>query len=217
MADVKAYRPRSNSLSVGQVLPSPYDFDKTRLIVREMTDGLVLDMVDKGLAADQVVLTVGYDIENLSDPARRRAYQGPVKEDWYGRAVPRHAHGTANLGRHTSSASRIMDAMLALYDRIVDRELLARRIYVVANHVISEKDVPREDDGFEQLDLFEDDAERQRRRQEEAEALERERRRQETILSIKKKFGKNAILKGTSLEEGATARERNEQIGGHRA
>ena len=212
IADVKAYKPESNSISAGQVLQEPYDFDKAKLVVREMTDGLALDLLDKGLVTDQIVLTVGYDRESLTDPERRKCYTGPVTTDHYGRQIPKHAHGTANLSRQTSSASLIMGAMMELYDRIVDKNLLVRRMYVVANRVVAE-DTAAKETAFEQLDLFTDYG------QTEAEdaSLERERRRQEAVLSIKKKFGKNAILKGTSLEEGATGRERNNQIGGHRA
>ena len=198
------------------MLPSPYDFAKARLVMREMADHLALDLVDKGLVTDQMVLTVGYDVENLSDPKRSRAYKGPVTTDYYGRRVPKHAHGTANLGRQTDSARRIMDAVMALYDRIVDPDLLVRRINLTANHVVDESSVSKES-SEEQLDLFTDYAAEQRKRAEENAALERERRRQKTILSIKKKYGKNAILKGMDLEEGATTLDRNKQIGGHRA
>ena len=216
MADIKAYKPSANSLGSGQVLQCPYTFEKAKLIVREMTDLLALDLVDKGLVTDQMVLTVGYDVENLSDPKRSRAYKGPVTTDYYGRRVPKHAHGTANLGRQTDSARRIMDAVMALYDRIVDPDLLVRRINLTANHVVDESSVSKES-SEEQLDLFTDYAAEQRKRAEENAALERERRRQKTILSIKKKYGKNAILKGMDLEEGATTLDRNKQIGGHRA
>ncbi len=216
MADIKAYKPSANSLGSGQVLQCPYTAEKAKLIVREMTDLLALELVDKGLVTDQMVLTVGYDVENLNDPKRSRAYSGPVTTDYYGRRVPKHAHGTANLGRPTASARRIMDAVTALYDRIVAPDLLVRRINLTANHVVDETAVSREDPG-EQLDLFTDYAAEQKKRAEEHAALERERRRQKAILSIKKKYGKNAILKGMDLEEGATTLDRNRQIGGHRA
>ena len=180
-----------------------------------MTDLLVLDLVDKGLVTDQIVLTVGYDIENLSDPARARSYNGPVVVDHYGRSVPKHAHGTANLGRHTSSAKLIMDAVLELYDRITGPSLLVRRVTLGANHVLDES-LSQRDESFEQIDLFCDYDTLRKQREQEKFMLERERRRQQVILDIKKKYGKNAILKGASLEEGATARDRNRQIGGHR-
>lgn len=216
MADIKAYRPDTNSVGSGQVLQHPYDFEKARLIVREMTDSLVLDLVEKRLVTDQVVLTVGYDIGNLGDPERKKSYQGEVSIDRYGRRLPKHAHGTANLGRKTSSARQIMDAVLELYDRIVDHKLTVRRIYITANHV-TDRASAVEEGSFEQLDLFTDYAALQKEREEEKKALERERRVQEAVLDIKKKFGKNAILKGMNLEEGAMARERNRQIGGHKA
>ena len=189
MADIKAYRPSSNSLGTGQVLPCPYSFEKAKLIVREMTDLLVLDLVDKGLAADQMVLTVGYDAENLSDPQRSRAYKGPITTDYYGRRVPKHAHGTANLERPTSSARKVMGAVLALYDKLVDPDLLVRRVSLAANHVIGEGDLSRENT-MEQLDLFTDYAREEKQRAKECAALEREQRRQKAILEIKRKYGK---------------------------
>ena len=212
IANIKAYRPASNSLGSGQVLHTPYDFHKTKIIVREMTELLVLDMVDKGLVTDQMVLTVGYDIENLSDPERRKTYTGEVCTDFYGRKVPKHAHGTANLGRRTSSTRLITEAVLELFDRIVEPNLLVRRVNLVANRVVSERSV-EPDSANEQLDLFTDyealEAERT--------GLEREHRRQQAMINIRKKHGKNAILKGTNFEEGATTIDRNRQIGGHKA
>ncbi len=216
MDDVKSYQPESNSLGSGQVLQCPYDFAKGKLIVREMTDGLVLDLVEKGLLTDQIVLTVGYDIENLTNPEIKKKYQGPVTVDHYGRKVPKHAHGTVNLKRRTSSTKLIMDAVTELYDCIVDKNLLVRRVSVAANHVVRESEAV-ESVVFEQLDLFTDYEALQKQNEEEEEALERERRMQKAMLDIKKKFGKNAILKGMNLEDGAMATERNRQIGGHRA
>jgi DNA polymerase V len=216
IADIKAYKPATNSLSTGQVLQCPYDFSKTKLIVREMTELLVLDLVDKGLVTDQIVLTIGYDIENLTDPQRRTRYKGPVTTDHYGRQVPKHAHGTANLGKHTSSTKQIMAAAMELFDRIVDPDLLTRRVTVVANHVVERSSAPK-NESMEQLDLFTDYAALAAQREEEAAALERERRMQEAMLTIQKKYGKNAILKGMNLEKGATTIERNGQIGGHKA
>ena len=214
--DIKAYRPVSNSLSSGQVLHCPYSREKARLIVREMTDQLVLDLVDKELVTDQIVLTVGYDIENLTDPVRAQDYQGPVTVDYYGRRVPKHANGTVNLGRHTSSTKLITDAVLSLYDRITDPALLVRRITLGANHVIGES--AAESNAYpEQLDMFCDYETLCSQREQEEAVLDREKRRQKVVLEIKKKYGKNAILKGTNLEEGAAARARNCQIGGHRA
>ena len=218
IADIKAYKPETNSLSSGQVLQGPYPFDKARLVVREMTDLLVLDLVDKKVVTDQLVLTVGYDIENLSDPDRKRNYKGPVTTDFYGRTVPKPAHGSINLDAPTSSTKKITEAVMSLYDRIVDKNLLVRRMYVVANHIISENEAKdKEDKTPVQLDMFTDyQAEEERAIAEQAE-LDRERRQQQAILEIKRKYGKNAILKGMNFEEGATARERNEQIGGHHA
>ena len=220
ISDIKAYRPENNSLSLGQVLKEPYPFDKAKIVVREMTDSLVLDMVEKGLVADQMVLTVGYDMASLEDPGIRKKYKGEIAKDWYGRKVPKQAHGSINLGRMMSSTNRIIDAVMELYDRIVDPVLLVRRMYVVANHVVAE-DLARKErevsDENRQLDLFTDPAEEDRQRAEEEEELDREHRRQEAVLEIRKKYGKNAILKGTNFMDGATARERNAQIGGHRA
>ena len=217
IAEIKAYRPESNSIGSGQVLQQPYDFEKGKLIVREMTDLLVLDLVEKRLVTDQIVLTVNYDIENLKEPERAKRYKGEITTDYYGRRVPKHAHGSANLGRKTSSTKVIMDAMMDLYDRIVDPDLLVRRVNVVAGRVMDEGTVPKEESGFEQMDLFTDHAAEKERRQREENRLKRERKLQETVLQMKKKYGKNAILKGMNLEEGATAMERNRQIGGHKA
>lgn len=216
IADIKAYKPESSSISPGQVLQCPYTAEKARLVVREMADDLSLDLVDKGLVTDQIVLTVGYDIENLTDPERSRAYQGPVTVDRYGRRIPKHAHGTANLGGHTASSKAIVSAVAELFDRIVDPNLLVRRLYLSANHIVPENSLPRHE-STEQLDFFSDFASQEKRRAEEAAAREREKRRQQAVLAIKKKYGKNAILKGMDLEEGATARDRNGQIGGHKA
>ena len=216
MADVRAYKPESSSIGSGQVLHSPYPFDKARLVVREMADALALDLVDRNLVTDQVVLTVGYDMENLTDPKLRRKYQGAVTTDRYGRKVPKHAHGTINLDSPTSSARLVTEAVVKLYDRIVSRDLLVRRLYVTACRLAEENSLVREEK-MEQMNLFTDYEALEKARREEAQELERERKLQNAMLEIKKKFGKNAILKGMNLEEGATARERNQQIGGHKA
>ena len=216
IADIKGYKPETNSIGSGQVLHCPYDFNQTKIIVREMTDALVLDLVEKKLVTDQLVLDVGYDIENLADPERRKKYRGEVKADRYGRVVPKNEHGTANLKKKTSSTSQIMEAVLELYDRIVDENLLIRRVYVTANHVVDEQTISEETE-FTQMDLFTDYhavAEEQKAGQEKR---EKERRLQEAMLSVKKKYGKNEVLKGTNLQEGATMQERNNQIGGHHA
>ena len=216
IADVKSYKPDNSSLGSGQVLQCPYSFEKGKLIVREMTDLLVLDLVDKGLVKDKMVLTVGYDIENLTDPQIRKNYKGPVTTDHYGRRVPKHAHGSVNLSRHTSSTKLILDAVTGLYEEIVDKNLLVRRVTISANHVIEEKMVTKEN-VFEQLDLFTDYEALQKQKEEEEAELVRERKIQKAMLDIKKKYGKNAILKGMNLEEGAMTMERNRQIGGHKA
>lgn len=216
IAEIKAYKPSTNSISSGQVLHCPYSFEKAKLITREMADMLALDLVDKGLVTDQIVLTIGFDIENLRDPSIRGQYHGAVTTDHYGREVPKHAHGTGNLGRHTSSTKRIMEAASELFDSIVDRNLLIRRINVTANHVIEEAALPKEPEA-EQLDLFTDYAEEEAKRKAEETELERERTMQLAMLTIKKRYGKNAILKGMNFEEGATAKDRNSQIGGHKA
>ena len=214
---IKAYRPSTNSLGSGQVLHQPYEPGKAKLVLREMADLLVLDLVDKGLVTDQIVVTVGYDIENLTDPERRKKYHGAIVKDHYGRQIPKHAHGTANLDGHTSSTKKIMCAVSELFDRIVDKNLLVRRLNIVANHVLPEADAPKKNDGFVQLDLFTDYAALELKQERERAELEREKKMQQAMLTIKKKFGKNAILKGMNLEEGATAKDRTAQIGGHKA
>ena len=215
---IRQYKPETNSLCSGQVLQCPYDSAKAKLVVREMTDLLVLDLVEKHLVTDQLTLTIGYDIENLTRPEIIRKYKGEVTTDHYGRKVPKHAHGTANLGRQTSSTKLILDAVMALYDRIVDKNLLVRRIYISANHLVDEATAhDREQTSYTQLNLFTDYEALEKQQQETEAALKKERALQEAILSVKKKYGKNAILKGMNLEEGATAIERNHQIGGHKA
>ncbi len=216
IAEIKAYRPATNSLSSGQVLKSPYPCAKAKLVVREMAELMALDLADKGLVTDQLVLTVGYDVENLKNESIRRAYSGGITTDGYGRKVPKHAHGSANLGRSTSSGKLIAKTATELFERIVDANLLVRRLTLEASHVISEAQAA-ESPECEQLDLLTDPAEAEAARLREAEEQRREKNMQQAILSIKKKYGKNAVLKGSDLEEGATAIERNEQIGGHKS
>ncbi|MFA9379305.1 MAG: DNA methylase [Lachnotalea sp.] len=216
IADVKAYKPTTNSLGSGQVLQCPYSYDKARIIVREMTDLLVLDLVDKGLVTDQMVLTVGYDIENLSNPEIRKKYHGSITTDNYGRKIPKHAHGTVNLSRKTSSTKLIIEHVMDLYTRIVDKNLLVRRINITANHVVNENTVEVEKP-YEQLDLFIDYESKKKEKEEEEAILLREKKMQLAILDIKKKYGKNAILKGTNFVEGAMTKERNKQVGGHKS
>jgi len=216
IADVKAYKPENKSIVSGQVLQSPYPFEKAKIVVREMADALSLDLVDKGLVTNQIVLTVGYDIENLADPQRASRYRGAVTTDRYGRKIPKHTTGTANLGRYSASSHEIIQAALELFDRVADRNLLVRRLSVSAAHLLPEADAPGRE-GPEQLDLFTDYAAEEQRREAEDAALAREKKKQQALLAIKKKYGKNAILKGMNLEDGATAKERNKSIGGHRA
>ncbi len=216
IADIKAYRPGASSLGSGQVLQHPYPFEKARLILREMTDLLVLDLVEKGLVTDQMVLTIGYDTDNLLDPNISAAYQGEVTTDRYGRKIPKHAHGTANLKCQTSSTRLIMEAVMALFDRIVDPNLLVRRVNITANHVVAESSVPRAE-VVQQLDLFTDYAALEKKTAEEEAALAREKRMQAAVIKIQKKYGKNAVIKGMNLEEDATTTSRNRQIGGHKA
>ena len=218
IADIKAYQPETSSLSTGQVLPTPYQFNMARLIVKEMTDLLILDMVDKEVVTDQIVMAIGYDAENLSDPIIKAKYNGPIKTDYYGRAVPRSARGTINLPIATSSATQIKASVLELYDRIIDKNLLVRRINITANHIINEKIAKEQIENTPvQLDIFTDYKQKSKFEMAENAELEREKRQQQAILEIKRKFGKNAILRGMNLEKGATTRIRNNQIGGHHA
>lgn len=215
IAAIKQYKPSTKSVSLGQVLQNPYSFDKAKLIVKEMTDVLVLDMVDKGLVSDQFVLTVGYDVESIKGPNRNAEYKGPITEDVYGRRIPKQAHGTVHVHRKTSSTKLITKAICQLFDEIVDPRLLVRRMYVVADNVISEdmldENVP------EQVSFFVDYKEREKKQEKENLQLKKERQQQKAIIEIKKKFGKNAVLKGMNFEEGATTKERNQQVGGHKA
>ena len=216
MEAVKAYRPETNSMSHGQVLQSAYDWKKARVVVQEMADAIALELVDKRLVTNQLVLTISYDSESLSNPTIRARYHGPVTTDYYGRQAPKHAHGTANLDRMTSSSKLITEAVMDLFDRIVNPDLLVRRINIATNNVVEESKANEHNQPI-QLDLFTDYEELKKQKEEEQVALDKERRMQEAVLSIKKRFGKNAILKGLNYEEGATAKDRNQQIGGHKA
>lgn len=214
---IKSYRPKENSLCTGQVLQEPYTFKKARVVAKEMADSMALDLVDKHLVTDQIVVTVGYDIENLTNPSIQSTYNGPITTDGYGRRKPKSVHGSANLGFHNSSSKLITLAVIKIFDQIVSRNLLIRRMNVTANHVVSEDNAHRETHAPIQLNLFTNSESQRRQEAERRMTLSRERRMQQTLLNIKKKFGKNAILKGIDFEEGATTRERNIQIGGHRA
>ena len=255
LAEVKSYRPQRKSLVSGQVLQNAYTYEKTRIVVREMMELLALDLVDKGLLTNQIVLTVGYDIENLSDPERRKAYKGEITVDGYGREIPKHAHGTGNLPFSTASTRLTTDCVLEVFDRVVDESLLTRRISITVNNLVLESEYKRESEVAsaepEQISMFDmlaggDDSQAPERvsskeatayseqdkpnstmvaesilgstgNDNDEDALEKEKQVQEAMLKIKKRFGKNAILKGTNLQEGATAKERNAQIGGHKA
>lgn len=212
--DIKAYKPTSNSVSLGQVLHCPYNYEKTRTIVKEMTESLTLQMVEKRIVTSQMVLTIGYDIENLTNPNISKLYNGEVTIDRYGRRIPKHAHGTINLDHKTSSTKLITEAVMELFDRIIDKNLLTRRIYVVANNVINENDVKEEN--FEQINLFTNFGELNAKKEKDKKKELAEKEMQKAIINIKKKYGKNAILKGMNFEEGATMIDRNGQIGGHR-
>lgn len=217
MKEVKAYKPETNSISNGQVLSEGYDYKKARVVVMEMADEISLNLVKHHFVADQIVLTINYDAENLTNPDLKAKYFGPVTTDYYGRQVPKHAHGTANLDVPTSSGRLIMQAVRDLYAKIVNPNLLVRRINLTVNHVISEEVAATLPKPAEQLDLFADYDDQARKVEEKAGDLAKERKVQEALLDIKAKFGKNAILKGLNFEEGATAKERNQQIGGHKA
>lgn len=255
LAEVKSYRPQRKSLVSGQVLQNAYTYEKTRIVVREMMELLALDLVDKGLLTNQIVLTVGYDVENLSDPERRKAYKGEITVDGYGREVPKHAHGTGNLPFSTASTKLTTDCVLEVFDRVVDESLLTRRISITVNNLVLESEYKRESEVAsaepKQISMFDmlaggDDSQAPERvsskeatvyseqdkpnstmvaesilgstgNDNDEDALEKEKQVQEAMLKIKKRFGKNAILKGTNLQEGATAKERNAQIGGHKA
>ena len=217
MADVKAYRPKDTSMGTGQVLHCPYDVQSAGLVTREMTDMLVLDLVDRKLATDQLILDIGYDRESLTDPEIRKWYHGPLAADGYGRVVPKHAHGTVTLSHRSASTKEITETVMGLYDRIVEPHLLVRRITITANHLGEEESPGAGATEPEQLNFFTDYAEREAEAAREAEDREREKREQQAVLDIRKKFGKNALLKGMDLEEGATTIARNGQIGGHKA
>ncbi len=215
IADIKKYVPENHSVGSGQVLPEGYPHEKGKMIVREMAEALADDMLEKGIVSDCFVLYVGYDIANLSDPERMERYRGEIAKDWYGRTVPKAAGGTARLDHYTSSAKEIGDALVSVYDANTDHGLLVRRINISAAGVMKEADAPKKK--AEQLDLFSDyEAQKQVSEQEEKDRA-RERKAREAVIELKKRFGKNAVLKGSHLEEGSTAVARNSQIGGHKA
>jgi DNA polymerase V len=213
--EIKNYKPETNSLSSGQVLHTPYNFAKTRVVVQEMADAVALELVEKQLFATQIILTINYDAESLTNPSVRATYKGEISTDFYGRTVPKHSQGTFALSRPTSSAKLLIEAATSVFDSITNRNLLIRRITI--STIITTNQQSQNINKSQQLDLFTDyEAEAKKEESLNAE-LEKEHVVQETILSIKKKFGKNAILKGLNYQDGATAKERNEQIGGHKA
>lgn len=212
MKDIKSYRPSVNSLSSGQVLQNPHDYKQARLVVFEMVDALVLDIVEKKLVTDQVVITVGYDIENLTNPEIRARYTGEITTDVYGRRIPKHGHGTINLDEHTSSSKKVLEASMKLFDRIINKDLLVRRITIVFNRVIDEEKANKEVKQLNLFDIMDEDVENQK-----SEFYDKEKKIQSVLLSIKNKHGKNAVLKGYNLVEGSTAKDRNSKIGGHKA
>ncbi len=220
ISDIKSYVPENNSLSEGQVLHEAYSVEHGKLVVREMVDNLILNLFEKGLVTDQIVLSVGYDKECMENPDIKKLYSGPAEYDHYGRLVPKAAHGSVNLGEFSSSTRLITEKTMELYDRIIYPGMLVRRMYVVANHVIpidvAEKQ-KKEEEQYEQLDLFTDYGTLEREREEKKKACEKEKKLQKAVLSIKKKYGKNAMLKGMNLLDHATMRDRNKQVGGHRA
>ena len=217
MEAVKAYRPETNSFSSGQVLQEPYSFKKARVVIQEMAEGMALDLVRKRLTTDQLVLTVGYDAECLTRPEIRDIYHGEITTNYYGKAVPKHAHGTYNFDMPTSSSQLIMNGAAELFDHCVNPDLLIRRLNLTTNHVVSEASVAVQQKTPQQLDLFTDYEALEKQRQQEQERFAKERRMQEAQLRIKQRFGKNSILRGLNFNEGATAKERNAQIGGHKA
>ena len=217
IADVKAYRPETNSFSSGQVLQEPYTFQKARVVIQEMAEVMALDLVAKRMVTDQLVLTVGYDAECLTRPDIRNLYHGEITTNYYGKLVPKHAHGSLRFDKPTSSSRLLMNGAAELFDRHVNPNLLIRRLNLCVNHVVSESTLAQQPAQPQQLDLFTDYETLERQQQEEQARLDKERRLQEAQLKIKQRFGKNAILRGLNYSEGATAKERNAQIGGHRA
>jgi len=216
MPDIKSYKPRTNSISSGQVLHQPYDYEKTKLIVREMTDMLVLDLVEKGLVTNQLVLMIGYDSENLRNVDVVEGYNGDITVDHYGRRIPKHSRGTINLEGYTSSSRKIIEKVMECFEKIYDNKLMSRRINITACNIVPEVS----GDALQapvQLDIFTDYSLIDEKLRREKNELEREKKKQHTLIDIKKKYGKNAIIKGMNLQEGATAVDRNNQIGGHKA
>ena len=221
ISDIKAYRPKDNSLCSGQVLKEPYSFEKAKLALKEMAVLLSLDLVKKGVVASQITLSIGYDVENLTDPSRRESYHGEIKTDRYGRKVPKGEHGSLNFKKHTASSEQFIEAAGALFDRLADPALLVRRMYLTANHLRFYDEVEKEKTSYDQMSLFDWMESRTDSKGNNSHAAKeagaKERRMQQAILSIQRRYGKNALLRGMNFEEGGTTIERNSQIGGHRA
>lgn len=213
---IKNYKPQGKSLGSGQVLHCAYDYKKTKLVVKEMIDSLALDLCDKRLLTNQVVLSIGYDIENLTDEKISANYKGEICVDYLGRKIPKHSHGTVNFEIYTSASKILMDGVISLFERIVNKDLLVRRINIAATGLIYENQL-QENNGYEQLDLFDDYKVKETQKKKLDKIVEKEKKAQEALLQIKKKYGKNSIIKGMNLEDGATMKDRNEQIGGHKA
>lgn len=213
--EAKAYTPETKSICTSQVLSEPYSFQMARLVLWEMLENLALDLVEKRLVTDQIVLTVGYDVENLRNKSKN--YKGEVSTDRYGRKTPKHAHTTVNLSRQNSSGKLFCDAVLGAYDEVTDSALTVRRLTVCANRLVSENERTKTEPSFQQLDFFSDYEAQKKNKEQEEKTLKKERKIQETMLGIKSRYGKNAIMKGASLQEGATQKDRNRQIGGHKA
>jgi DNA polymerase V len=209
MKDIKSFKPNINSLSEGQVLHKPYDYDHTKLIVKEMTDNVSFALTRKGLVTNQLVLEIGYDIVNLD------FYNGEIQEDRYGRKIPKHAHGTIRIDKYTSSSKVLRENIIKLFDKIINKDLYVRRVYVIAGNVRN-KEAVKNQKVYEQIDLFTDYEAKDKDDLEEEKSIEKDNNLQEVLLDIKNKFGKNSIVKGMNLEEGGTAIERNGQVGGHR-
>ena len=213
--DIKAYRPKSNSLSVGQVLKEPYETCRARIVLYEMADSLILDLVDKGLVTNQLVIYLGYDIDSVPENAGKSA-KIKLEVDRYGRVVPKHSQGTTNVEKYTSSSKILLDAAMKLYDEIADPRFYVRRLNIAANNIIREKDVETEEP-FVQMTIFSNTAAEEEKKKREEEEKNKEKNFQKAVIDIKKKYGKKALLRGLDFEDGATARERNAQIGGHKA
>ena len=209
---IKSYKPVMNSLSSGQVLHCPYNYEKTKLIVKEMTELLTLDLVRKNLITSKIVLDIGYDVSNLLNSNLTSFYNGEITLDHYGRKVPKHAHGTINIDHKTSSTKIITNKVMELYESIINKDLLVRRINITASDVVNEDDY-KNILSYEQMDMFIDyNALAQQRKKEQL-----EKSLQKAVLNIKDRYGKNAILKGMNFIAGGTTIERNGQIGGHKS